>query len=232
MYITNHLEGIFVKEFCFSISTIFVILIIFLTYNEHRGRFRFSKFLGLYATYLINYIIVLPYCLLPLIKRDESNNAFFNLFYNNYSDFFAVLIIPLCNMVTRFLLNKVFDIDISDEDDKKYKNVMYGLLYFILVISLITFEVDSVLFVALFLIGTHVDFSIKKPVTSILSKDIQQRMRVCIISIISFFLLSVFENTFNCSYYLILPWIITYILCIICLIIIIIHKKMKKHNVK
>lgn len=220
------------KEFCFSISTIFLVLTIFLTYNEHRGRFRFSKFLGLYATYLINYIIVLPYCLLPLIKRSESDNAFLNLFYDNYSDFFAVLIIPLCNMVTRFLLNKVFDIDISDEADKKYKNVMYGLLYFILVISVITFDVDSILFIVLFLIGTHVDFSIKRRSTSILSKDILQRMRVCIISIISFTLLSMFENTFNCLYYLILPWIITYILCIICLIIMIIHKKMKNHNAK
>lgn len=190
------------KEFiCFSISTAFVVLTIFLTYNEHRGRFRFSKFLGLYATYLINYIIVLPYCLLPLIKRDESDNAFLNLFYDNYSDFFAVLIIPLCNMVTRFLFNKVFDIDISDEANKKYKNVMYGLLYFILVISVITFEVDSILFIVLFLIGTHVDFSIKRRSTGILSKDIQQRMRVCIISFISFTLLSIFENTFNCSYY-------------------------------
>ena len=221
------------KEFiCFFISTVLVALTIFLSLNENRGKFKFSKFLGVNAAYLINYIIVLPYCLLPLIKKDGSDNAFLNLFYNKYSDFFAILVIPLCNMVTRFLFDKVFDIDISDEDDKKYKNVMYGLLYFILVISLITFEVDSVLFVALFLIGTHVDFSIKKPVTSILSKDIQQRMRVCIISIISFSLLSIFENTFNCSYYLILPWIITYILCIICLIIIIIHKKMKKHNAK
>jgi len=218
---------------CFFISTGLVALTIFLSFNEHQGKFKFSNLLGLNATYLINYIIILfPYCILLLIKPEENDNAFLNVFYDNCLDFFAVLIIPLCNMVTRFLFNKVFDIDISDAADKKYKNVMYGLLYFILVISVITFEVDSILFVVLFLIGTHVDFSIKKPATSILSKDIQQRMRVCIISIISFTLLSIFEKTFNCSYYLILPWIITYILCIICLIIMIIHKKMKKHNAK
>lgn len=218
---------------CFFISSFFVTLTVFLSFKEYQGKFNISKSLGLIATYLIDYIIILlPYYILLITKTKNIDSIILKVFYDNYREFVTIILIFLCNIMTRLLFTKIFDIDISDDVDNNYKNTMYGLLYFILFISTITLNIDSIIFVVLFLLGTHADFSIQKHSTAMFFKNILQRIKVCIISIIFSGVFLILDKTFNCLFSLILPWIIAFILSVICLIVMMINNKTKKHIVK
>ena len=156
---------------CFVISSILLLLFIRRVYHEYKGKVEntLEKFICLIATYTIAYLIIfLPYVLSEVLEDIESKSNFITAILSAGQEIMVLISILLSNKTTK-LMFRIFRIEFVDEPNKHHKNIMCGLLYSILGLSIIALEFNILIAILLYFIGSHVDFSFNKD--KILSKD-------------------------------------------------------------
>lgn len=219
---------------CFAISCMAIICICILSYFEYKGKIDFSSKLGFFATYLINYILIL----LPYYFNDKCvieinfKCPFIQGMIDNKLEIGVLLSIIGCNYLTKWVFKNLCKIEDFNAFNKKHQNIMSGLILSLTVIALTFGDYELFFSLAFFIIGNRVEYSIYKDKSDRHSlKDIKLILGTTFLTFITLGLFYVTEKYLSpYEQYFLIPWIVTIILLLVVICVILIAKKKRLKN--
>lgn len=222
------------ESFCFFVSCLIIGFFAFLFVLEMKGKINVSSMFGVVITYLFDFLCVTVYFYLYLMRDKEATyeNTFIGQICENRFDIGIIVLVIICNIVTKCGLKNLCGKNDLSCSNRTYQTIMNGFIFVFLLIGLICMDLDLSVSVAILLLGNIIGFSIHTDDNErITKKDIRIFIATIMITVILIVLASIYEETLKqYEFYFLLPWKILIVASSLVLMIMVIHKKLKKRE--
>lgn len=222
------------ESICFFVSCLIIGFFAFLFMLEMKGKINVSSMFGVVITYLFDFLCVTVYFYLYLMRDKEATyeNTFIGEICENRFDIGIIVLVIICNIVTKCGLKNLCGKNDLSCSNRMYQTIMNGFIFVFLLIGLICMDLNLSVSVAILLLGNIIGFSIHTDDNErITKKDIRIFIATIMITVILIVLASIYEETLKqYEFYFLLPWKILIVASSLVLMIMVIHKKLKKRE--
>lgn len=165
------------------------------------------RVLCIFSLYMICFaILIAPYYIEMITENVDINNELLKSLYKERLDLLIVGAIIFVNYISKIAYKFLMKIRITDKLCKFHKNILFGMQYTLIAISIVTSDTGLFVSLLLYFVGSHFDYKLKKA-NDFTFVDFRQRFLTFIFTGASILLLALFYD-FLVIYdiFFLIPW--------------------------